>query len=81
MKHFLELFQGYEGSNPELIVYAIELGFNTELVGDLHDNYDDMLEQLHKELDDEFDAQNRSYSHGRKEHDRLYSSGLLQADV
>ena len=53
MKHFLEKYKNYEGSNQDIIVYATELSYSKELAGNLEDRYDDMLEMLDGELEEQ----------------------------
>lgn len=64
MKNFLEIFKEYEGNDSKLIVYATELRWSKELTGDLLDRYDDMLENLEEELEEQGEPVNPMYDSG-----------------
>jgi len=70
MQNFLKKINHYTGDNQILISFAKE-------VQDLLDRYDDMMDVLDNELDEQEELRNRSYTENRAEHERLYQHELL----
>lgn len=58
MKEYLAKYQYYEGDNQELHVYATELGFNKELTPALLERYDENMELLEEELEEQEESDN-----------------------
>lgn len=70
MQNFLKKIKYYNGNNQTLISFA-------KKAQDLLDRYDDMVDLLDSELDEQEELRNRSYTENRAEHERLYQNGLF----
>ena len=70
MQNFLKKMRYYTGNNQILISFAKE-------TQELLDRYDDMMDLLDNELDEQEELRNRSYTENRTEHERLYKHELL----
>lgn len=70
MQDYLKLHKNYSGTNPKLIAFAKQLE-------EAEDNYNEMLDLLLEELDEQEKEENRSYSQNKTEHVRLFELGLF----